>query len=75
MTGPGDVERFKKGEGVREGLLSFAPSVMTGIAGEGGLLVADDSVLLMYSFAPSLRPFLIGGVVALGEPLPVGVPN
>lgn len=47
MTGPGEVERFKKGEGVREGLISFAPSTMIGIAGEGGLLVADDSVLLM----------------------------
>ena len=54
MTGPGDVERDKKGEGVREGLLSFAPSTMTGMAGEGGLLVADDSALLMYSAAPSL---------------------
>jgi hypothetical protein len=42
VTGPGDVERFRKGEGVREGLMSFAPSTMTGMAGEGGLLVADD---------------------------------
>jgi len=75
VTGPGDVERFKKGEGVREGLMSFAPSTMTGIAGEGGLLVADDSVLFMYSVAPSLWLFLTRGVVALGEPLPVGVPN
>jgi hypothetical protein len=42
VTGPGDVERFKKGEDDREELTSFAPSTMTGIAGEGGLLVADD---------------------------------
>ena len=75
MTGPGDVERFRKGEGVREGLMSFAPSTMTGIAGEGGLLVAEDWALLMYSVAPSLWLFLTEGVVALGEPLPVGVPN
>ena len=54
MTGPGEVERFKNGEGVREGLMSLAPSTMTGIAGEGGLLVADDSALLMYPMAPSL---------------------
>jgi hypothetical protein len=42
VTGPGDVERLRKGEGVREGLMSFAPSTMTGMAGEDGLLVADD---------------------------------
>lgn len=29
----------------------------------------------MYSVAPSLWPFWTKGVVALGEPLPVGVPN
>jgi hypothetical protein len=75
VTGPGDVDRFKKGEGVREGLMSFAPSTMTGIAGDGGLLVADDSTLLVYSKAPSLWSFLMTGGVALGEPLPVGVPN
>jgi hypothetical protein len=54
VTGPGDADRFKKGEGVREGLVSFAPSTMTGIAGDGGLLVADDSALLVYSKGPSL---------------------
>lgn len=75
MTGPGDEERFRKGEGVREGLVSLAPSTITGIVGEGGLQVADDSALLMYSVALSLWPFLTKGVVALGEPLPVGVPN
>ena len=42
VTGPGDVERVEKGEGVREGFISFAPSTMTGMAGEGGLLVTDE---------------------------------
>ncbi len=55
--------------------MSFAPSTITGMAGEGGLFVADDSVLLMYSVAPSLWLFWARGVVALGEPLLVGVPN
>lgn len=45
VTGPGEVERDKKGEGVREGLMSLAPSTKGGMAGEGGLLVAEEVLL------------------------------
>lgn len=41
MTGPGDVERDKKG--LRDvDLESLAPSTKTGMAGDGGLFDADD---------------------------------
>lgn len=78
VTGPGDVERDKKG--LREtGIGSVAPSTITGIAGEGGLFEAEDWLLpellaSMYSVAPSVWEFLVAGVVAFGEPLE-GVPN
>jgi hypothetical protein len=80
VTGPGDVERDKKGEGVREGFRSLAPSIKTGIAGEGGLLAAEDwllpeELLNLYSMAPSFCASLVAGVATLGEPFPVGVPN
>ena len=53
MTGPGEVERDKKGEGVREGLKSAAPSTMRGMAGDGGLLDAEELVLPELAFRKS----------------------
>jgi hypothetical protein len=80
VTGPGDVERDKKGEGVREGFRSLAPSIRTGIAGEGGLLVAEDWLLPeglpnLNSVAPSFCTSFVAGVATFGELFPVGVPN
>lgn len=59
MTGPGEVERDRKGDGLRDRMISFAPSTIRGIPGDGGLLVADDWLLpeLLFgtrSTAPSL---------------------
>jgi hypothetical protein len=45
VTGPGEVERDKKGDGLREEVTSLAPSTRRGIAGDGGLLVAEDVLL------------------------------
>lgn len=45
MTGPGEAERDKKGDGLLEMMISLAPSTIGGIAGDGGLLVADDWLL------------------------------
>ena len=43
VTGPGEVERDKNGDGLREEIRSLAPSTRTGIArGEGGLLEAEE---------------------------------
>lgn len=62
MTGPGDVERDKKG--LRDADFdspSWAPSTKIGMAGDGGLFEADDVLLpeadwacRMYSVAPSV---------------------
>lgn len=55
---------------------SLAPSTNPGIAGDGGLLVADDWLLPeLYSMAPSLCLGWFIGVEATGECFPVGVPN
>ena len=79
MTGPGDVERERKGEGLRENFTSLAPSTRSGMAGEGGLLVAEELLLpeLLFSTtskAPSLCVLLTDGVAG-GDVLPDGVPN
>jgi hypothetical protein len=62
VTGPGDVERDKNGEGVRESFASLAPSTRKESAGEVGLLVADELLLPAllfntFSEAPSLSVF------------------
>lgn len=80
MTGQGEVERDRKGEGVREGLKSMAPSTRRGMAGDSGLLVAEvlllpELSLATYSVAPSVCVFLMAGVVAGEATLLVGVPN
>jgi hypothetical protein len=78
VTGPGEVERDKKGDGLREEVTSLAPSTRRGKAGEGGLLVAEDVLLpaplFSTSWAPSLCEFLVDGVDG-GEVLPEAVPN
>ena len=73
------MERDKKGEGLRDMMASLAPSTRRGIAGEGGLLVAEELLLpeLLFSgssTAPSLCAFCVVGV-ARGETLLDGVPN
>jgi hypothetical protein len=82
VTGPGEVERDKKGEALRELMGSLAPSNIKAIGGDGGLLVADDGLLPELLFAASSVALSawgivwIEGVVAVGgEPFPVGVPN
>lgn len=80
VTGPGDVERDKKGKGLRGNFVSLAPSTKRGMAGDGGLLVAEELLLSedlssTYSVVPSLLTFLGVGVIASGEALSVGVPN
>lgn len=82
VTGPGEVDRDKKG--LRDGDLespSLAPSTRAGRLGDGGLFDADDGLLpesegasKMYSVAPSVWEFLVAGVPALGDPFE-GVPN
>jgi hypothetical protein len=77
VTGPGDADRDKKGDGVLEGLRSLAPSTRRGIAGDGGLLVAEEVLLpaslpSTISTAPSLCPRAAEGMAG---GLPDGVPN
>jgi len=75
VTGPGEVERDKKGDGLREEVRSLAPSTRRGIAGEGGLLVTEDVLLPVPLFSTSWVPsFLVDGVAG-GEVLPEGVPK
>jgi len=79
VTGPGEVDRDKKGEGLREDFVSLAPSTRRGIAGEGGLLVAEelllpDALFSTSSKGPSFCVFLADGW-ASGDILPDGVPN
>lgn len=79
MTGPGDAARDKKGEGVWDNLASLAPSTRSGIAGDGGLLVAEelllpDSLPSTNSEAPSCCSFAAGWKTG-GVILPEGVPN
>lgn len=81
MTGPGEVERDKNGDGVLEEKASFAPSTKRGMAGEGGLLVADEVLLpvLLFEASSETPSFCVvlaeaEGVTG-GEVLPEGVPN
>jgi hypothetical protein len=57
---------------------SLAPSTRMGMAGEGGLLVAEEVLLPVLftasAWAPSFCVFLVDGVAG-GEGLPEGVPN
>lgn len=81
MTGPGEVERDKNGDGVLEEKASFAPSTKRGMAGEGGLLVADEVLLPVLLFAASSKTPSFCAVLAEaegvtgGEVLPEGVPK
>lgn len=79
MTGPGDADLDKKGEGARDNNESLAPSTRSGMAGEGGLLVAEELLLpeswpSTISKTPSLCSFAAGWTAG-GEVLPDGVPK
>jgi hypothetical protein len=78
VTGPGDVGRDRKG--LRDAdRTSLDPSTNADMAGDRGLLEAEDCVLpepasSAFPAAPSVCAFFVAGVVAFGEPLD-GVPN
>jgi len=80
VTGPGEVERDKNGDGVLDEKASLAPSTRRGMAGEGGLLVADEVLLPELFEASSATPSLCVVLAeadgeAGGDVLPEGVPK